>query len=215
MRLTYFAIAALPGALASITRLAPRCNADNCARAVTGTKAQPALSVRQSDCSNFQTATVYPPAETTTIYDASSDATVFPTGTTDMTVQATEVPSYASAPCGTTSPAVSSRYASACSCFGFPATATTAPAETVTVSTTGPVPTSLCAGAGPGDECTSASGAIGACQYDVDTDSNLVCAIYNCPNEDLCRSATDCASGQRCVNAGALCSTNSCEDLVE
>jgi hypothetical protein len=155
------------------------------------------------------------PTRTTTIYDATTDATVYPTGTTDMTVQATDVPSYASAPCGTTSPAVSSRYASACSCFGFPATATTAPAETVTVSTTGPVPTSLCAGKGAGDECTNATGTNGLCQYDVDTDYNLICADSNCPAKSTCSHASDCASGQRCVNGGAFCSTNSCEDVVE
>lgn len=38
------------------------CNADNCARAVTGTNAKPAMSIRQTDCSNFMTATITPTA---------------------------------------------------------------------------------------------------------------------------------------------------------
>ncbi|CAD0092345.1 unnamed protein product [Aureobasidium vineae] len=61
MRLILFVIAALPGASTVIAR--PVCNADRCARAVTGTAAQPALSGSQSDCSSYQTATTYPAAE--------------------------------------------------------------------------------------------------------------------------------------------------------
>jgi hypothetical protein len=38
------------------------CNADNCARAVTGTAAKPSLTIRQSDCSKFMTTIVTPAA---------------------------------------------------------------------------------------------------------------------------------------------------------
>ena len=39
---------------------ANQCNADNCARAVTGTNAQPASSIRREDCSSFFETTVTP-----------------------------------------------------------------------------------------------------------------------------------------------------------
>jgi hypothetical protein len=132
-----------------------------------------------------------------------------------MTVQATEVPFYASKPCGTSSPAVSSRYASACSCFGFPATATTAPAETVTVYTTvpEPAPTTCQYINQPCD------GDSGQCGYNVVGGviqyGDLVCAgAQECAQEkDQCMSASDCAAGEACINGGAFCSTNTCQPL--
>jgi hypothetical protein len=36
------------------------CNADNCARAITGTNAKPSMTIRRSDCASFMTATFYP-----------------------------------------------------------------------------------------------------------------------------------------------------------
>jgi hypothetical protein len=39
------------------------------------------------------------------------------------------VPTYATGPCGTSSAIIESRYASACSCFGFPTTTITAPSR--------------------------------------------------------------------------------------
>jgi hypothetical protein len=133
-----------------------------------------------------------------------------------MTVQATEVPSYASKPCGTTSAVVASRYASACSCAGFPATATTAPAETVTVSTTvsKPRPTTCNF---IRQEC--GSDGKGSCQYNVvDGQHNFqdyVCAILpSCSYSNLCDSAADCKSGEACVTADNFCSINNCAKLV-
>lgn len=36
------------------------CNADNCARQITGTRSKtPDLAVRQTDCANYMTTTVY------------------------------------------------------------------------------------------------------------------------------------------------------------
>ncbi|CAD0109425.1 unnamed protein product [Aureobasidium uvarum] len=139
MRFIQFVIAALSGASAAIAR--PACNADNCARAVTGTAAQPALSVRQSGCSSYQTATTYPAAETVTYYNYYfGDSTVFPAGPTETLVQQTMVPAYASKPCGS----AASRYASACSCAGITATTVTAAVETVKVYTSAPDPSSEC-----------------------------------------------------------------------
>ena len=104
--------------------LAPRaCNADNCARAVTGSAAQPALSVRSSDCASFLAVTVTPPAVTVT--SAAAAAVVTPADATSSAV-----PTYASACSGAV------RYSSACSCLGVTGTTTTVAAPTVTVAPT-------------------------------------------------------------------------------
>ncbi|PMD17627.1 hypothetical protein NA56DRAFT_661922 [Hyaloscypha hepaticicola] len=70
------------------------CNADNCARAVTGTRDGPAtVAAHQADCKSFMQVTEHwdwPPTSPT------------------------NVPAYATACSGT------ARYSSACSCFGFP-----------------------------------------------------------------------------------------------
>src|ERR1700722_601100 len=83
--------------------LQPRgCNANNCARAVTGTRPGkvPDVSSRKSDCSSFMATTVL----------------TYPDGRPWSTVTATAVPTYASACSTPISPA--SAYASACSCWG-------------------------------------------------------------------------------------------------
>lgn len=88
------------------------CNANNCARAVTGTRSgkMPDVTSRQTDCSSFMQATVL------TNYGGHPISTVYPTA----------VPSYASA-CSTPVNAQSA-YSSACSCWGIPPTATTSAA---------------------------------------------------------------------------------------
>ena len=112
-------LALASGALSNVLgrSAASSCAADNCARAVTGTAATPAITQRQSDCASFQ---------------ATPSATV---------------PSYASACSGLSfliysmqfstlsSKTGSVRYSSACSCFGYTATTTT---------TSAPKPTSDC-----------------------------------------------------------------------
>ncbi|OAA77108.1 hypothetical protein LEL_06792 [Akanthomyces lecanii RCEF 1005] len=96
-------LALLPSALATDGS----CNADNCARAVTGTRRGDAfVTSAQADCSAFQQKTITAPAVTIT-------STVAP-------------PWYASACSGTV------RYASACSCWGIQGE----PAITVTPTTT-------------------------------------------------------------------------------
>jgi hypothetical protein len=152
---------------------------------------------------------------TTTVYDATADGTVYPTGLYDTIVMATDVPTYATGPCGTSSSVIESRYASACSCFGFPATTITAPVETVTVSTTESAVGSTPTCGAVRDTCADDRG---LCQYSIEDgeieSGPLVCATYECPNENECESATDCAAGQMCVSAGAICGTFSCADLV-
>ncbi|KAL8349990.1 hypothetical protein RB598_005364 [Gaeumannomyces tritici] len=59
--LTLGVFAAIPTVLANTNAKATACNANNCARDVTGTREGklPLLEVRKTDCANFITATVY------------------------------------------------------------------------------------------------------------------------------------------------------------
>lgn len=97
--------------------LEPRgCNANNCARAVTGTGKgkMPGVTSRQSDCSSFMEATVY------TGYGGTPIATTWPTS----------VPIYASACSTPGSPQMA--YSSACSCWNILPTTTSVDISYVT-----------------------------------------------------------------------------------
>ncbi|RDW58342.1 hypothetical protein BP5796_12272 [Coleophoma crateriformis] len=96
------------------------CTANNCARAVTGTAAKPALTVRQSDCSSFMRRTVLFPTTTVTQMPQRRQQTIIPGS----------VPSYASA-CNDVS-----QYSSACSCWGITATTVTVRPTATVVPTT-------------------------------------------------------------------------------
>ncbi|RFU25258.1 hypothetical protein B7463_g11081, partial [Scytalidium lignicola] len=127
------------------------CNADNCARAVTGTAfGTAALSSHISQCSSYFSATVIPPS--TTVWNAVATSYVFssvgadlppsvlpsPTGTS-TTVIPSNIPDFASAACdGNTTP-VPVRYSSACSCAGVTKATTTAPSPTAAVDYTATV----------------------------------------------------------------------------
>ncbi|KAM3501264.1 hypothetical protein MY10362_005700 [Beauveria mimosiformis] len=107
--LGFLALALLPSALAT------ECNADNCARAVTGTRrGDDFVSLAQGDCSRFMQKTVTAPAD--------HYPTVAP-------------PWYASACSGTV------RYASACSCWGIPGDAVTITPTTTVTATLDATPT--------------------------------------------------------------------------
>ncbi|KAL8366445.1 hypothetical protein RB595_004975 [Gaeumannomyces hyphopodioides] len=128
--------------------VADGCNANNCARAVTGTRDKiPSLETRRADCSAFMLATVTPATVTTTttisvIVSKSTTSTSTTTTTISTTTttgildrrQATVVPSivpaYASA-CPN-----AAAYRSACSCWGITARTTTVDAPSSTASTT-------------------------------------------------------------------------------
>ncbi|KAL7931741.1 hypothetical protein V8C35DRAFT_109065 [Trichoderma chlorosporum] len=119
-------------AMAGVVERTNGCNADNCARAVTGTRdGLLPITSRKADCSSFMLATVTPKAATTTItitvdpdYTAKVKRTA-PAGSA-VTVFPSSIPEYAS-PCD--SGAV---YSSACSCWGITATTTTAATPTQT-----------------------------------------------------------------------------------
>ncbi|RFU82101.1 lipase/esterase family protein [Trichoderma arundinaceum] len=108
------------------------CNADNCARAVTGTRdGLLPITSRQSDCSSFMLATVTPAATTTTI-TITVDPEITPKAKRDVgnydavTVYPTAIPDYAD-PCEGVA-----TYSSACSCWGITAATTTAAQPTKT-----------------------------------------------------------------------------------
>lgn len=88
------------------------CNANNCARAVTGTRPgkTPSVTSREADCSSFMQTTVF------TYNGGSPSATVTPTA----------VPAYASV-CSGEPGGGEAAYSSACSCWGITATAVTSP----------------------------------------------------------------------------------------
>jgi len=123
----YLAIPALVSAAAA------KCNADNCARALTGTVdglARPSSRIN-TDCSSFQLVTEYPQATTITITSGSSATTIFP-AIADTPVTPTALPSYAQAAC-TPGEIASARFKSACSCAGVTETTSTAATPVVTV----------------------------------------------------------------------------------
>ncbi|EON70097.1 hypothetical protein W97_09363 [Coniosporium apollinis CBS 100218] len=107
MRLSIATLLTLTGV--SFASLAPRqggCSADNCARAVTGTRrGDVAQSSARADCSSFFARTV--------------TVTAGNTETITQTPTPTAVPTYATACSG------AARYSSACSCFGVTASTST------------------------------------------------------------------------------------------
>ncbi|EHK16144.1 uncharacterized protein TRIVIDRAFT_184567 [Trichoderma virens Gv29-8] len=119
-------------AMAGVIERTDGCHADNCARAVTGTReGLLPITSRQADCSSFMLATVTPEATTTTI-TITVDPEVTPkikraaNNGSAVTVFPTSIPTYA-ANCD--SGAV---YSSACSCWGITAATTTAATPTQT-----------------------------------------------------------------------------------
>ncbi|MCJ1249986.1 hypothetical protein MMC30_007212 [Trapelia coarctata] len=133
MKPTIILLTLSPGALANGFQLHPRsvCYADDCARAVTGTVFGPeGIKTHEMDCSSFFSVTVIPVAVATTTLTPTDPpaclATYNPPLTTPKTITPTAVPTYASSCSGT------SHYSSACSCWGFTLSTTTALPATIT-----------------------------------------------------------------------------------
>lgn len=77
---------------------APKCNADDCARQITGTyKGLPQSASRRLDCSSFFKTTVYPATFTQTVYQ-----TVYPTTTTKTVITSTSLQTETTYPVTTT-----------------------------------------------------------------------------------------------------------------
>ncbi|KAK3293511.1 uncharacterized protein B0H64DRAFT_376413 [Chaetomium fimeti] len=126
-------------ALAAAAVVEPRhCAGNNCNRAVTGTRpGLLPLTERSSSCASFLLTTVTPAASTVTVTVDEED---LPTPTPakraaqlnarQETVVPTAIPEFAE------NCADAAEFVSACSCFGVTGSVTTAPAPTVTVTTT-------------------------------------------------------------------------------
>ncbi|CAD0114593.1 unnamed protein product [Aureobasidium uvarum] len=191
---------------------AAKCNADNCARALTGTVDGPARASSRinTDCSSFQLTTVYPAATTITTTSGSVFTTIVP-DTAGLTIAPSYLPSYANAAC-TPSGIASARFASACSCAGVSAATTTAATPTATVV----VPVFTCnnplnanTGANIGTN-TCSRGASDACTYycDQDISGGGVC-VQNAGCGPSCSSDSDCGSGNVCVT-NTFCGYSNC-----
>ncbi|KAI9744941.1 MAG: hypothetical protein M1818_001867 [Claussenomyces sp. TS43310] len=121
---------------------AAACNADNCARAVTGTQAGIATKAAHlSECSSYLKATVFPSTVITTVtvsstvYSISGNSGYTSTNVSGLdacagpntakTVTPTSLPSYVSTACNGESTPLAVRYSSACSCAGITRSTTT------------------------------------------------------------------------------------------
>ncbi|KAH8838708.1 hypothetical protein MCOR27_003647 [Pyricularia oryzae] len=189
---------------------APKCNADNCARAVTGTAlvAKPSIGVRMADCSAAVEVTTTPAAETTTV--TATTVTVPPaeeTGPVVVTKRAiSTLPTYASA-CTNLA-----RFSSACACWSAVSTRTVeAPTPTVTITMTAtvtetPKPTPNCDSQTCLNYNPATCGNNGCYCFQVDGKPRSVCSTPvedNCSGRPACNLSSECAKGEVCI-------TNSC-----
>ncbi|KAK3367696.1 putative salivary secreted peptide [Podospora didyma] len=113
-----FSLSLLGVSFVQATNSTTKCNSNNCARAVTGTRQGPAFTSKaKEDCSSFVVTTKYGHTVTVTAPAAPSVDRIIPT--------------YASACSG------SAAYASACSCYGIPSQIVSNAEGTTTVTVTG------------------------------------------------------------------------------
>lgn len=113
-------LALASGALSSVLvrSAASSCAADNCARAVTGTAAKPAITQRQSDCASFQAT----PSAAVPTYASACSGLSFLIYSVRFSILTSETGSV--------------RYSSACSCFGYTARTTAKTTASTTTKTT-------------------------------------------------------------------------------
>ncbi|KAH8908655.1 hypothetical protein BR93DRAFT_994235 [Coniochaeta sp. PMI_546] len=198
--------------------VAATCNANNCARAVTGTRTgkMPDVSSRMADCSSFQMVTVTPATSTVTTTATVTITNIIPgkrdNGNGPVTVSPSSIPAYAS-PCSN-----AAAYSSACSCWGITATTITVPTPVTTVTVTATVTVSSC----PTDEILCS----GSCKS-INSDPNNcgacgnVCASGICNNGacsnpsctgQTCATFSACGAGGSCVCGSTTDSTGFCVD---
>ncbi|KAK8095024.1 hypothetical protein PG997_001709 [Apiospora hydei] len=195
------------------------CYADNCARAVTGTRTaadMPNQSVRMADCSSYMTTTVTPPPTTTTttvtVTAAAQNKRVAATAAGRGAPPAMQarappamIPTYASF-CTESFPGATPHYSSACNCWSITASTTTLPSSThrdrdalapcknpQTCQTFG---TTYC----PGSSTEF-------CYCVKDTSGTPTC--YHYTEGRSCSSFAKCTSNAQCTG-GTSCSTDWC-----
>ncbi|KAK8026276.1 hypothetical protein PG990_004099 [Apiospora arundinis] len=210
------------------------CYADNCARAVTGTRTaadMPAQSVRRADCSSYMQTTVTPPPVTTTITTTgtvtSSPYTYIPSSTSPgkRAVAAATIPPYASF-CTEAFPGATPHYSSACNCWGITAATTTLPPSTVTQTATAtytaPIQ-SKCPSPGSCKGGFSATPCYGNhyCVCLQDTEGNAVCVHTSdsggCgqPDSKYCSKSADCPAGEVCTTSFCCGNPGVCAAYVD
>ncbi|TLD04210.1 uncharacterized protein PgNI_12141 [Pyricularia grisea] len=205
--------AGLAGGFVTSAATAPKCNADNCARAVTGTAlvAKPSIGVRMADCSAAVEVTTTPAAKisfrTTTV---TATTVTVPPGEATLTVmrdkrEVATLPTYASA-CSNLA-----RFSSACACWPAISTRTVeAATPTVTITATAtvtksPEPTSNC----DSQRCMTYDQTCGNrfCYcFEIDGKPRSVCSEPSdpwCADKQGCNLSSECAEGEVCI-------TNSC-----
>ncbi|KAK8133375.1 hypothetical protein PG984_005387 [Apiospora sp. TS-2023a] len=170
------------------------CYADNCARAVTGTRTaadMPPQASRQADCSSYMHTTVTPAPVTTTTWTYTVEqvkrdvATAVVLGDEPLMQArgaAPTIPIYASF-CTEQFPGATPHYSSACNCWSITASTTTLPPETITATAT----------ATTTETVTSAEGKPTCYQI------GSAYAYQPCYTFQSCTSSSQCAQGSSCA----------------
>ncbi|KAK6543853.1 hypothetical protein TWF694_000580 [Orbilia ellipsospora] len=203
--------------LAAGAAVAEACAADNCARRITGVQLNPPMTQRRADCSSFMAVTVNgaAAASTTTVWAATvtvtrgADTKDTPANAyykvkrsdavTTEYITPTAVPAYAT-PCSGTS-----RYSSACSCWGITRVTIAGANSMVTVTSTSTItvnsqPTSAPGGTEVYPGCSKPSiQCSGSCK-------NVMTDTKNCGT-----CGNTCKSDATCVNG--VCSEPLCAEV--
>nr|XP_036577460.1 uncharacterized protein CTRU02_12693 [Colletotrichum truncatum]KAF6784431.1 hypothetical protein CTRU02_12693 [Colletotrichum truncatum] len=178
--------------------VAPRCNADNCARAITGSRRGEAfIASASSDCSDYLATTLV--VDTVTITVGEQPQTTVPPAPKS-------VPAYAS-PC-----AKEGQYESACSCFGVTGTTVTVTSTIVVVAS----PTPETCVPGNCDVGFPTCGSSNVCGCSLTTEGDAVCTNGRrpCPSLPDCDTTVDCSEGFVCV-VGTCCGRNVCSSVTD
>ncbi|KAK8108278.1 uncharacterized protein PG998_010291 [Apiospora kogelbergensis] len=216
-----------PGVWVQLAETSYYCYADNCARAVTGTRTaadMPAQSIHRADCSSYMTTTVTPAVVTTTT-TTTVTTTSSPYQKRDVVVTAAPAVTPTAQPVQIRAPATIPTYASFCTevfpgatphyssaCWSITATTTTLPTSTVTQTATATYTAPIQYGCAGGGKCGSYA-VSGSCN-----NGNLGClcvttveGTFACVRDGYCGTASNpyCAKDADC-HPGQVCAAQTC-----